>query len=198
MCFGDGGAKKAQRAAEAAEQQRQARISGNVSRINSAFAGRESQYSDFVKALREQASTQLGRMRADATRNSKFALARGGLTGGSAAIDAAGVLKREGDEAVLGTERQVQSKLGQLKSADEASRLQMIGMAQSGSDIGNAAQQTASALRANILGAQSANVVEGLGDVFGQTAATYRAQQEAAARRRGLKEAEIYAAPGRR
>lgn len=196
MCLSS--SNKAQKAAERSEAARSARVSSNVSRINSAFAGRESQYADFVNALREQANTQLGRLRTDAARNTKFALARGGLTGGSAAVDAGGVLKREGDEAALGAEREVQSRLGSLRSADEASRLQMISLAQSGGDVGNAAQQTASALRANILGAQSNNLVQGLGDVFGQTAANYRAQQEAAARRRGLKEAEIYAAPGRR
>lgn len=196
MCFDSG--DKAQKAAEQTERERSQRITSNVGRINSAFKGREGQYADFVNALREQSNSQLGRLRNTAARQSKFALARGGLTGGSAAVDAAGLLKREGDEAALGAERGVQGQLGQLKSADEASRLQMISLAQSGNDVGNAASQTASALRANILGAQNANVVQGLGDVFGQTAANYRAQQEAAARRRGLKEAEIYAAPGRR
>lgn len=69
----------------------------------------------------------------------------------------------------------------------------MISLAQSGGDIGNAALQTSNALRANIGAAQSASNVANLGDLFGNTAATYRAQEDAAARRRGLTEAQTYA-----
>jgi len=193
MCLGGG--DKATKAAERQEAERQARISGNVAGINKAFKGREPQYADFSAALREQYGNVLGRQRADATRQSRFALARGGLTGGSAAIDAGRTLNREAQEGTLAAERQVQGKTADLRGQDEASRLQMISLAQSGSDIGNAASQTANALRSNLGSAMNTNVTEGLGDVFGDTASVYRSQQEAAARRKGLKEATVYANP---
>lgn len=193
MCFGGG--DKASKAAERQERERQARISSNVSSIEGAYAGREGPYNDFVQALRERFGTEFGRQRADAARKSKFALARGGLTGGSAAIDATRLLRREGDEGTLQAERKAQGALANLRSADESSKLQLISLAQSGSDIGNAALNAGNSIRANLEGARSTAASEGIGDVFGRTATAYRAQQDAAQRRRGLREAEVYASP---
>lgn len=186
-------AKAAEARAAAAETARQGRISGNVRDINSAFAGRQPQYDKFGAALRERLNGVLGQQRQQATRQSKFALARGGLTGGSAAIDAGRNLTREAQEGALKVEQQARGGVADLMGKDEQARTQMISLAQSGNDIGNAASQTAASLRANLEGAQSADLVNGLGDVFGNTAKTYRAQQDAAARRRGLSEASTYA-----
>lgn len=181
--------------AAAAEAQRQAAISGNVGRINSAYAGREGQYTDFIDALRKTYGTELNRQQTDASRQLKFGLARGGLTGGSSAVFAGKNLAREANQGTLNAESKAQGALSDLRAKDEQSRLSMISLAQSGSDIGDAATQTANALRANIGGAQAANTASGLGETFGGTAATYKAMQEAAALRRGLKQSEIYAQP---
>jgi hypothetical protein len=183
-------ARGAERRAAAAEAARQERISGNVSQINSAFAGREPQYAQLGAALRERLNNDLTRQRGTATRQSKFALAKSGLTGGSAAIDAGRTLAREGQEGVLQAERQARGGVADLMAKDEQARTQLISLAQSGNDIGNAAAQTSAALRANLSGAD--NLTNGLGEVFGNTAKTYRAQQDAAARRRGLSESSAY------
>ncbi len=203
--FGDpmdlfGGQKRRDAAAQQAEAkrleaERQARISGNVKNINSAIDGRAPQYAELGAALRERLNTELANKRADATRRSKFAIARSGLTGGSAAIDAGRLLSRESREGALAAERQAQAGVADLMAEDEAARTQMISLAQSGNDIGNAAAQTAQMLRANLTGAQNANMVNGLGDVFGNTAAAVRTSQDAAARRRGLADATAYAKP---
>lgn len=184
-------AKSAEARQAAAEAARQGRISGNVRDINSAFAGRQSQYNELGAALRERLNTALGRQRDEATRQSKFALARGGLTGGSAAIDAGRNLARENQEGILQVERQARGGVADLQAKDEQARTQLISLAQSGNDIGDAAAQTSQMLRANLAGANS--LQNGLGEVFGNTAKTYRAQQDAAARRRGLSEASTYA-----
>lgn len=184
-------ARNAAEAAQMAEEERQARISANVADINSAFAGREGQYAALGNALRERLNQQLGLQRQNAERQTKFSLARGGLIGGSAQRDANTVLNRESAEGVLGAERQAQKGVADARSADEQTRTQLIGLAQSGNDIGNAAAQTANALRANLAGAN--NGVQNLGDVFGATAQAYRTQQDAAARRRGLQDATTYA-----
>jgi len=190
MCFGGGSSTKK---AEQAEAARQSQISSNVMGINSAFAGREPQYADLGNAVRSRLGTELDQKRGEATRQNKFALAKSGLSGGSAAIDAGRRLTREGQEGALAVERQARAGQADLRSKDEASRLQLISLAQSGNDIGNASQQTANMLRSNIDAAKNANVVNGLGDVFGGTANAVKTSRDAAARRRGLSEASTYA-----
>lgn len=192
MC---GSSNRAARAAEQAERERQARVGANVESINRAFAGREGQYADFLDALRSYYTSDLNRQQQDASRQLKFALARSGLTGGSQAAYAGKELAREANRGAITAEQRAQNALASLRAQDEQSRLAMISLAQSGQNIGDAATQTANALRANINAAQSEGLASGLGDVFGNTAATYKAMKEAAALRRGLKDSEIYASP---
>lgn len=191
MCMpsGNGATKRA----EQAEAQRQAQISGNVRDINQAFAGREPQYQQLTQAVRDRLNTAFQQQRAIATRQNKFALAKAGLTGGSAAIDAGKRLSREAQEGALEVERRARGAGEELRAKDESTRAQMIGLAQSGADIGHAGQQTAEMLRANIGAAQNQDFVNGLGDIFGGTAAAYRTAQDAAQRRRGLQDAQTYA-----
>lgn len=192
MCGGGGGASNQ---AQEMERTRQASIAKNVSDINSAFAGREGQYADFASARRKQYGDELGRQQKDAARNTKFALARSGLTGGSANVDAG---KKLADDFNLGTitaENKTSGELAGLKAADENSRNQMIALAQSGASIGNGAAQTAAGLRANIESARAGSVAEGLGNVFGSAQEAYRGMQEQAAIRRGLRYSSLYAQP---
>lgn len=191
MCMPD--PDKATKRAERAEADRQKQISGNVASINQAFAGREGQYGQLSQAVRDRLNTQFQQQRGVATRQNKFALAKQGLTGGSAAIDAGRRLTREGQEGAINVERQAQSAGADLRAKDEQARSNLISLAQSGGNIGNAGQQTASMLQANLAGAQNQNLVNGLGDVFGGTAQAYRTAQDAAQRRKGLSEATTYA-----
>lgn len=191
MCFGGG--DKATKQAEKAEAARQSTISGNVGAINTAFRGREPQYAEVGNATRSRLNTELARKRSEASRQTKFALAKSGLSGGSAAIDAGRRLTREGQEGAIGVERMARATEADLRSQDEASRLQLISLAQSGSEIGNAGQQAANMLRSNIDSAANKNLVDGLGNVFGGSADAYKRSQDAAARRKGLSEASTYA-----
>lgn len=195
MCFGGG--NKAAAAAQQQEAERQARISGTVANINSAFAGREGQYSAIQDTVRQSLGKQLAKQQGDAARQLKFSLARGGLTGGSVAADTGKNLADEFNTATIGVEQKAQGAGADLRARDEASRLSMIGLAQSGNDVGNAAAQTASMLNANIGAAKADNAVNTLGDVFGGSASTYKKMQEAAALRRGIKDADPYAAISR-
>ena len=188
-------AKSAQAAAAAAEAARQGRITGNVKEINSVFDAREPQYAKLSDAIRARLGEGVQLQQQNAARQSKFALARGGLIGGSAQRDASETLNREARDATLAVEREAQKGAAGLRAQDEDARSRMIALAQSGNDIGNPAQQTASLLKANLGTAQNATNVANLGDLFGNTAATTRAQADAAARRRGLTEAQTYAKP---
>lgn len=185
--------KAAEKRAAATEAERQGRITTNVANINSAFAGREPQYQQLGDALRKRLNDQLSLQRGQATRQAKFNLARSGLTGGSAARDTARTLQREGEEGVLQAERAAQKGVSDLRAQDEQQRTQLVSLAQSGNDIGDAASMASSALRANLEGAASTNLQNALGEVFANTAATNKAMLDAAARRRGLREAQIYA-----
>lgn len=188
-----GGSNSAAQAAAAQEAQRENTISGNVNAINSAFTGRQGEYDQYRQALQHQYETELNRQQALAGRNQKFALARSGLTGGSAAVDAGKLLGQETATGTVKAEQAVNSGVAGLQNQDEATRQQMISLAQSGGDIGNAATQTANALRSNIGNARNVNAAAGLGDVFGATTESYQNEQTASALRNGLLKGQTYA-----
>lgn len=177
--------KDARRAAEDAEAARLENIANATRSVNEAFDApeRQRQYSSFLNALRDRFQQDLGRQRQVTQRNQKFALARSGLTGGSAAVDARRALGEDFSRGLLQAEDRAQSALGQLKSGDEAARLNLIQLAQQGLDATTVSQRAQSAARASTEGALGDAATRGLGDVFGASADVYRRQNEAAARR---------------
>lgn len=193
MCID--GSNKATKQAARQEADRQAEISRGTDLIDQAFAARQPQYDDFVNALREHYMADANRQKSVADRQLRFSMARGGLTGGSAQADANTLLGREFSQGILGAERQAQSGLADLRGRDEQSRMNLLALVQSGANATTAAQQAGNAMLSNLQGARADGLVQGVGDIFGGTADLYKQQQEAAARRRGLKEAEIYANP---
>lgn len=193
MCGGGNDATKQAAAQEAAQQ---ATISKNVNQIDSAFSNRQPEYDQYRQGLQAQYQQELDRQQAIAGRNNKFALARSGLTGGSAAVDSGRLLGQEEQLGTLAAQQQVNSGVSKLQAQDESTRQQMISLAQSGNDIGNAATETSQALRANLGQAQSVNAAQGLGDVFAQTANSYNNEQTASALRNGLLKGSLYAQKG--
>lgn len=189
MCGGGGNATAA---AQQQEQERQAQIASTVDTINKAFAGRTSQYNTYLDALRKSYGTQLNYQQANAQRNLKFSLARAGLTGGSVAADQGGELTREAGAARIGAEQQAQAKTAALQSSDEATRQQMISLAQSGASIGEPGIQTANMLAANLGNAQANLAPDTLGNVFGGVTNSINAYNTAAQTRLGLRAAQAY------
>jgi hypothetical protein len=181
-------AGRAQREAERAEQERQARIAAGTARVNQVFDApeREQQRGDFLTALRENYRRLADKQKGNADRNLRFSLARGGLTGGSAAVDSNRKLGEEYTEGLLNAETRAQGAVGELRGQDEASRLQLLSMIQQGLDATTGAARAGDAIRANAQAGQGAALSEGLGDIFGGTADIYKRQQEAAERRRGI------------
>lgn len=188
-----GGSGKAQRAAERQEAERQAAIRAGTGRINAIFDApeRQAQYADFVNAVRENYMRDANRQKALADRRLKFSLARSGLTGGSAAVDANRTLGEEYTQGILGAESRAQAAGGDLRGQDEATRLQLQSMVQAGLDATTAASRAMSGIQANAQSAKGAAFAQGLGDIFGSTADIYRRQEEAAARRRGARDAQV-------
>lgn len=193
MCI-DGGNKASKQAAKNEAARKNEITLGNRA-IDQAFGARQPQYDDFVRNLREFYTADAERQKGVADRQLRFSMARGGLTGGSAQVDANANLGREFGEGLLAAERQAQSGLADLMNRDESTRMNLLQMVQGGTNATTAAERAAAAMRSNALGAQSNSMVTGLGDIFGGTADLYTKQQQAAERRRGLKEAEVYANP---
>lgn len=184
-----GGGNKAAEAAQQQENQRQAQIGQSVNQIDAAFGNRQPQYDQYLNATRSLYNTELGRQQQVAARGQKFALARNGLTGSSVAADQGDELGREMAQGTIAAEQKAQGALSNLQSQDNAERLQLISLAQSGSDIGNANQQATDALRANLGTAMSSNVASGLGDIFSGVADSYKNTTNAAMAQRGINNA---------
>jgi hypothetical protein len=89
-------------------------------------------------------------------------------------------------QGTIQAEQKAQGSLAQLQSQDNAQRLQMISLAQSGADIGNAATQTADALRANLGSAMAGQTANSVGDVFGDLSKNVDRFQTAAMTRKGI------------
>lgn len=181
------GAERAQREATAAEEARRKAIAGTTARINQIYDApeRQRQYGDFLGALRNYYTQDVTRQKTVTDRNSKFSLARSGLTGGSAAVDAGRNIGEEFQKGLLTAENRAQSGLSGLKAQDEASRMGLIQLAQSGLDSSAAASRAMANTRGDLSGQLADSTAKGIGDVFAGTTAVYKQQQEAAARRKG-------------
>ncbi len=193
MCGGDN--NRAAEEAKRAEQARQGQVRFATAAIDKAFDGRSGQLDEFAEALRLNFRTDAEKQKKIADRTLKFNLARGGLTGGSAAADAGTTLGSEFQEGLLKGERLTQGSLAELMSADASSRQQLIALAQGGADVSTGASQAAIAMRSNLASARSSGLATDIGDIFSTTGDLFKTQQEAAARRKGLKESEIFAPP---
>lgn len=178
-----------QRAAEAAERERQAQIRGSVGRINEAFdnPNRQREIGDYLGATRQFYMSDLNRQKGETDRNLKFAMARSGQTGGKVAIDSAARVGQDYNRGVIESDRRAQSAAADLRSQDESSRLGLIQMAQSGLDATTGSSRALSALQNNLQAGRATSTAQGLGDAFGTFASLFKRSQEAAAARRGEK-----------
>ena len=181
-----GTSNSGQKAAEQAERERQAAIANTQTQVNAIFDSpeRAAQREAFGAAMRDLFQQDLGRQKETADRELKFALARMGLTGGSANIDAARTMGEEYQRGVLDSERRAQGAMADLLSRDEQARANLMALAQSGTNLTAATQQAAGALRANLEGARAAANVQGLGDIFGSVSEAAKRSREAGDRRR--------------
>lgn len=197
--MGAGAGNSATRRAERAEQERQASMAAGEQRVNAAYdsPARQKQYADFLAALRENFMLDATKQKGVADRRLKFANARSGLTGGSAAVDSNRRLGEEFTKGILNSENAAQDALAGLKSDDEASRQSLISMIRSGADATTASSRMMQLQSSNALGAKSRALTNGIGDIFSGTSDVYLRSEDAAARRRGARDAQmsLYAKP---
>lgn len=168
------------------EQQRQAAIQQSVGSINSVFDDpkRQGQIDDLFDATRTYLTDDLNKQKKNTDRSLKFAMARSGLTGGSANVDAVRRVGEDYTKGALEADRRAQAAAADLRTQDEQARLNLIAMAQSGLDATSGASQAVSAMRNNLATSQSTATAQGLGDTFAQFADLYRKSQDSAEERR--------------
>lgn len=173
-------------AANAANTQRQQQIQDSINQITSAYSspGRQAQYGQYGANLGKYYTGQVNEQEAVNARNLKFANARSGLTGGSAAVDSNTQLAKDYTTGLLKASQAAQGGTAALQQSDISSKNQLIGLAQQGGYTGAIPTQVAQAQNASLTAGQNYGNVNALGNLFGGTANIYQNEQNAAANRK--------------
>lgn len=180
--------KRDEQYAAGMEAERQTKLDATRGVINRQFDSpqRQQQYADYASAMREYMGGELVRQKRDAARNLKFALAKSGQIGGSQQVAGEAQLGNEYQRGALENERRVQGSVASLKGADENARNNLLQLADSGLGLTDATRRSSTMLGNNIANANASALERGLGDVFADTGAAYKAINERAAQRRGF------------
>lgn len=173
-----------QRAArlEAERQENIRRASSEVERIYGS-PERQQQYTDFYNATRDLGMADLNKQKTIADRQAKFGLARGGLTGGSRAVDLGSQLGREYTDGLLTVDQRALAAKADLMDADQQAKNNLLALTQSGLDLTTAQQNAASGMRANLQAGEATRLAGGLGDIFGTASDFYKKSEEERIRR---------------
>jgi hypothetical protein len=180
------GSTKAANAANAANEEQQRSIQNAVQQINAAYSTpqRQAQYDTYGKNLLGYYTGQANEQEATNARNLKFAMARSGLTGGSAAADANTTLAKDYSKALLAASQAAQGGKAALEQSDIQAKNQLIGLAQQGNFTGTIPSQITATQSASLDAAKNYGRANALGDLFAGTAGIWQNEQTAAANRR--------------
>ena len=181
-----GTGNSAANAANAANAQQQADIQKSVGQITSAYSNpnRANQYAQYNKNLSDYYTGNVNNQEAINARNLKFAMARSGLTGGSAAVDSNTQLQKDYTQGLLNASQQATAGTSALEQSDVNAKNQLIGLAQQGNFTGAIPTQVAQAQSASLGAAQNYGQANGLANLFAGTAGIYQNEQTAAANRK--------------
>lgn len=194
-----GTGNSAANAAAQQQAQQQAQIQQSVAAINSAYNSpqRQSQYDQYGNNLNNYYTNQVNTQEATNARNLKFANARSGLTGGSAAVDSNTQLQKDYTQGLLQASQSAQAGKAALQQSDINSKNTMISLAQQGNYTGQIPTQVAQAQSANLSNASNYANANGLNNLFSGTAGIYQNEQTAAANRKAQQSpiGSIYGTP---
>lgn len=184
--MGMGSTNKASEAATRAEAERQAAIKNTQAAVNGVFdsPSRQAEIGDYVNATRDFYTQGLNRQKTDTDRELRFALARGGLTGGSTQNDQAKRFADTYTRGLLDVERRAQGAGASVATADQEARARYIALATSGLDATTGAAQSAAAMRSNLEAGQADRTVGSLGDAFASFKTFIDRTRESSERRR--------------
>lgn len=180
----------ASREAQAAEDRRRAEIAEAQRRIEAIFSdpSREAGVRDVEDATRAYLMQDLDRQNARSSRELKFALARDGLTMGSADVDRNRDLAENYLRGGIEVQRRANAAGNSLRQADQSAKQNLFALAQSGLDMTTAVRQASQSMQANLAGAKADALQSGLGDVFSGLGDVYKRSRE----RKGTQMAEKY------
>lgn len=148
----------------------QAQEGGLQHTATDAATARGAMYDDTKKSVFEHLMQQLNEQGDVAQRQAGFSLARRGLTGGSADVDAHSILDRERANAVLDIGNRADTAASNLKSADETSRLQLIDRIHGGMSADQAITSANIAQANAAQAAKSEALANSLGQIFSKYA----------------------------
>ena len=173
-------------AATAANSERQSQINNSIASINSAYSSpaRTNQYVQYGKNLQNYYTGQVNEQEAINARNLKFATARSGLAGGSAAVDANSQLQKDYAKGLLTASQTAQGGQAALQQSDVNAQNQLTSLAASGAYTGAIPTQIAQAQSASLGAASNYGNANALGNIFAGTAGIYQNEQIAAANRK--------------
>jgi hypothetical protein len=170
----------------ASNADQQAQINNSVTQIQNAYANpnRQAQYTQYGNTLQNYYTGQVNNQEAINARNLKFAMARSGLSGGSAAVDSNTQLQKDYSQGLLQATQAATSGVNSLKQADINSQNQLINMAQAGGNVGSIPGQVAQAQAANLGMGQNYANANAVNNLFAGTGQIYNNEQNAAALRK--------------
>lgn len=143
---------------------------------------RDAMYAQQKSAVYDLNKMEVDRQAKEAERTNRFALARTGLLGGSADVEAASELNRRTNEGLLRAGGIADQSAADLKVADERTRSNLISMAQSGIDTGTAATMALEGLKGNSQQAAAARSGATVGGLFNDLSQAYLINQQLAGR----------------
>lgn len=188
-------------ATAAANQQaaQQKQIQQSVAAITAAYSSpqRTQQYDTYGNSLNKYYTDQVNTQEATNARNLKFANARSGLTGGSAAVDSNTQLQKDYTQGLLQASQAAQSGKAALQQSDINAKNQLISLAQQGNYTGTIPTEVAQAQNTSLGAAQNYGNANAINNLFSGTAGIYQNEQIAAANRRaqGSPIGSIYGTP---
>jgi len=178
---------KAQRQAQQEEAARQQQIAASTEAINAIFndPARTQQYADLAKTTTDYLTGDVNRQQTEAARKLQFAMARTGQAGGSQGAYQGKVLGQDYERALNKAAQAGYQAGAGLRQSDEASRQQLIGLAQTGIDTTTAAQEAARWTQSNLESSKANATANQMGDAFADLMDTYQNSQNAAQQRKG-------------
>lgn len=181
-----GTGNSAANAANAANAAQQKSIQDSVGQITAAYSNpnRAAEYANYNKNLSNYYTGQVNNQEAINARNLKFANARSGLTGGSAAVDSNTQLQKDYTQGLLNASQAATAGTSALEQSDINAKNQLIGLAQQGNFTGAIPSQIAQEQNASLQASQNYGTANSLGNVFAGTAGIYQNEQIAAANRK--------------
>lgn len=153
---------------------------------------RQKQYADYLQSLRGMYTGQVNDQQDVASRQLKFADARNGLTGGSAAADAGGMLRKDYQAGLVSADANAQTGVDALRAADQAQKNNLIAVNDSAQGTGQGSSNALALAQGAVANNANAAAPAALGSFFGDVGTVYQQRQAANAATRGYNRAGLY------